>query len=42
MAEDGLIQVFVSLDILSEINRVLEYDKVLNILGRSGTEQAPS
>jgi len=35
MAEDRLVQIFVSLDILQEINRILGYEKVLGILGRS-------
>jgi putative PIN family toxin of toxin-antitoxin system len=38
MAEDRLIQIFVSLEILREINRVLEYEKILRILERSGKE----
>jgi putative PIN family toxin of toxin-antitoxin system len=38
MAEDRLVEIFISLDILKEINRVLEYDKVLGILRHSGTE----
>ena len=35
MAEDRLVQIFVSLDILQEIYRVLEYEKILRILKRS-------
>ncbi len=38
MAEDRLVQIFVSLDILQEINRVLEYEKILRILKRSRME----
>jgi putative PIN family toxin of toxin-antitoxin system len=38
MAEDRLIQIFVSVDILQEINRVLEYEKILGILKRSRME----
>jgi len=35
MAEDKLVQIFASLDILQEINRVLEYERILRILKRS-------
>jgi putative PIN family toxin of toxin-antitoxin system len=38
MAEDTLIHIFVSLDVLQEINRVLEYEKILRILKRSQME----
>lgn len=38
MAEDKLIQIFVSPDILKEINRVLEHEKIVRILKRSGTQ----
>lgn len=38
MAEDRLIQLFASLDILQEINRVLQYEKILRILKRSRIE----
>lgn len=38
MAEGGRIQVFVSLDILQEIRRVLEYEKILRILKSSRRE----
>jgi putative PIN family toxin of toxin-antitoxin system len=38
MAEDKLVQVFSSLDILQEIHRVLEYEKILRIVKRSGKE----
>jgi putative PIN family toxin of toxin-antitoxin system len=38
MAEDKLIEIFTSLDILQEINRVLEYEKILRILKRSRNE----
>ena len=37
MAEDKLVHVFASLDILQEINRVLAYDKIVGILRRSQT-----
>jgi putative PIN family toxin of toxin-antitoxin system len=32
-AEDGLIQVFASLEMLDEINRVLQHEKIIGILG---------
>ena len=35
MAEDNDVEVFVSLDILQEIHRVLEYEKIRRILKRS-------
>jgi hypothetical protein len=35
MAEDSLIEIFASLDILQEITRVLEYEKIMKILKRS-------
>lgn len=38
MAEDKLIRVFASLDILEEINRVLAYGRIVGILKRSQTE----
>ena len=38
MAEDKEVQLFVSLDILDEIRRVVEYEKILSILKRSGKE----
>jgi putative PIN family toxin of toxin-antitoxin system len=38
MAEQKLIMIFASLDILQEINRVLEYERVLRILKRSRVE----
>ena len=38
MAEEKLVQIFVSLDILKEINRVLGYEKILRILKRSGRD----
>ena len=38
MAEQGRFQVFASLDILQEIRRVLEYEKILRILENSRTE----
>ena len=41
MAEDGHVQIFASLDILQEIHRVLEYEKILRVLQRSGREVSP-
>jgi putative PIN family toxin of toxin-antitoxin system len=38
MAEGGRVQIFVSLDILQEIRRVLEYEKLLRILKNSPRE----
>jgi putative PIN family toxin of toxin-antitoxin system len=38
LAEAGRVQVFASIDILQEIHRVLEYEKILRILKRSGKE----
>jgi putative PIN family toxin of toxin-antitoxin system len=38
LAEDRRVVVFASLDLLEEIHRVLEYEKVLRILKRSGRE----
>jgi putative PIN family toxin of toxin-antitoxin system len=38
MAEDRLVQLFASLDILQETNRVLQYDRILRILKRSRVE----
>jgi putative PIN family toxin of toxin-antitoxin system len=38
MAENKLVQVFASLALLQEIHRVLEYEKILRILKRSGRE----
>jgi len=40
MVEDRLVQVFTSLDILQEINRVLGYEKVLGILRRSRRDRS--
>jgi len=40
MAEDRLVQVFVSLDILQEINRVLEYEKIQRIMDRSRRDRS--
>jgi len=40
MAEDGLIQVFASLEMLDEINRVLQYEKIIGILKRSRTRSS--
>lgn len=36
--EDRRIQIFISLDILNEIHRVLQYEKIQRILKRSGRE----
>jgi putative PIN family toxin of toxin-antitoxin system len=41
MVEDGHVQIFASLDILQEIHRVLEYEKILRVLQRSGREVSP-
>jgi putative PIN family toxin of toxin-antitoxin system len=38
MADDRLVQIFASLDILKEIRRVLDYEKIVRILKRSRTE----
>jgi putative PIN family toxin of toxin-antitoxin system len=38
LAENRRVQIFVSLAILQEIHRVLEYEKILRILKRSGKE----
>jgi putative PIN family toxin of toxin-antitoxin system len=38
MAEDRLVQIFASLDILQEIRRVLDYEKIQGILKRSRIE----
>ena len=38
MAEDKLIRIFASLDILEEINRVLAYGRIVGILKRSQAE----
>jgi uncharacterized protein len=38
MAEDRQVQLFASLDMLDEIHRVLECEKILRILKRSGKE----
>jgi putative PIN family toxin of toxin-antitoxin system len=40
MAEDRLVQVFVSLDMLQEINRVLGYEKVQRIVDRSRRDRS--
>jgi putative PIN family toxin of toxin-antitoxin system len=40
MAEDKLVQIFASLDILEEINHVLGYDKILRILKQGRMEPA--
>ena len=40
MAQNRLVQVFASLDILQEINRVLGYEKVLGILKRSRRDRS--
>jgi putative PIN family toxin of toxin-antitoxin system len=38
MAEEGLVEIFASLDILQEVTRVLNYEKILRILKRSRME----
>jgi putative PIN family toxin of toxin-antitoxin system len=40
MAEDRLVQVFASLEMLDEINRVLQYEKIVGILKRSRTRSS--
>jgi hypothetical protein len=40
MAEDEEVQVFASLEILDEINRVLQYEKIIGILNRSRTRSS--
>jgi len=40
MAEDRLVEVFVSLEVLDEINRVLQYEKIMEILKRSRTRSS--
>jgi putative PIN family toxin of toxin-antitoxin system len=40
MAEDRLVQVFASLEMLDEINRVLQYEKIIGILNRSRTRSS--
>jgi hypothetical protein len=40
MAEDELVQVFASLEMLDEINRVLHYRKIIDILNRSRTRSS--
>jgi putative PIN family toxin of toxin-antitoxin system len=40
MAEDRLVQVFASLEMLDEINRVLQYEKITGILNRSRTRSS--
>jgi putative PIN family toxin of toxin-antitoxin system len=40
MAEDRLVEVFVSLEMLDEINRVLQYEKIVRILKRSRTRSS--
>jgi putative PIN family toxin of toxin-antitoxin system len=40
MAEDGLVQVFASVEMLDEINRVLQYEKIIGILKRSRTRSS--
>ena len=37
MAEERLVEVFVSLEMLDEINRVLQYEKIMEILERTRT-----
>jgi len=38
MVQDGQVQAFVSPEVLQAIHRVLEYEKILRILKRSGRE----
>ena len=38
MVEDGRVQAFVSPEVLQEIHRVLEYERILRILKRSGKQ----
>jgi putative PIN family toxin of toxin-antitoxin system len=40
MAEDKEVQVFASLEMLDEINRVLHYGKIIDILNRSRTRSS--
>ena len=40
MAEERLVEVFVSLEMLDEINRVLQYEKIMGILKRSRTRSS--
>jgi putative PIN family toxin of toxin-antitoxin system len=40
MAEDKEVQVFASLEMLNEINRVLQYEKIIRILNRSRTRSS--
>ena len=40
MTEERLVEVFVSLEILDEINRVLQYKKIVEILKRSRTRSS--
>lgn len=40
LAEEGLVQVFASLEMLDEINRVLQYEKIVVILKRSRTRSS--
>jgi len=40
MAEERLVEVFVSLEMLDEINRVLQYEKIVGILKRSRTRSS--
>jgi putative PIN family toxin of toxin-antitoxin system len=40
MAEERLVEVFVSLEMLDEINRVLQYEKIMEILERSRTRSS--
>jgi len=37
MAERGTVEIFVSMELLQEISRVLRYDRIAEILRRSGT-----
>jgi putative PIN family toxin of toxin-antitoxin system len=40
LAEEGRVEIVLSLDILDEINRVLHYDRLARILERAGTGSA--
>ena len=40
MAEERLVEVFVSLEMLDEINRVLQYEKIIGILKRTRTRSS--
>ncbi|MGD0550830.1 MAG: putative toxin-antitoxin system toxin component, PIN family [Candidatus Bathyarchaeia archaeon] len=40
MAEERLVEVFVSLEMMDEINRVLQYEKIIGILKRTRTRSS--